>query len=209
MRQYFGRIAKLIYPVVRTIRYLIYYNCFKKRHFTIISNNCWGGTIYKRFGLKYQTPFVGLFLFAPDYLKLLKNLDHYLGCELSFARRSKYEMELIKNGTLDKYPIGLLDDIELHFIHYKSEYEAKQKWLRRLNRINWDSLYVEFSDRDLCTESLLEEFDKLPFEHKVCFTAKNHPQLRTCYWLEEFNDEPFVGQGAINCSFDVLKWLNK
>lgn len=31
-------------------------------HFTIISNNCWGGTIYQSYGVKYQTPTIGMFI---------------------------------------------------------------------------------------------------------------------------------------------------
>jgi uncharacterized protein (DUF1919 family) len=37
--------------------------------FSIISNNCWGGFVYQYFGLKYSSPFAGLFLFSKDYLK--------------------------------------------------------------------------------------------------------------------------------------------
>jgi len=52
----------------------------KNRNFTIVSNNCWGGEVYRGFGLPYQTPFVGLFLFPACYIKLLKNLKNYRRC---------------------------------------------------------------------------------------------------------------------------------
>lgn len=38
----------------------------KNKCFTIISNNCWGGFVYQKFNLQYRTPFVGLFIFAPQ-----------------------------------------------------------------------------------------------------------------------------------------------
>ncbi|HHS93529.1 MAG TPA: DUF1919 domain-containing protein, partial [Campylobacterales bacterium] len=46
-----------------------------KHDFSIISNNCWGTFIYKKYGLPYQSPFVNLFIFADDYLKLLENFS--------------------------------------------------------------------------------------------------------------------------------------
>ena len=33
----------------------------KNRDFTIISNNCWGGTVYEAHNLQKQSPTVGLF----------------------------------------------------------------------------------------------------------------------------------------------------
>lgn len=48
------------------------------RNFTIISNNCWGGELYKELNLAYNTPFIGLFIYAPCYIKMLKNLRFYL-----------------------------------------------------------------------------------------------------------------------------------
>ena len=43
--------------------------------FTIVSNNCWGTFIYKKFGLNYQSPFINLLIFAPDYIELLENFS--------------------------------------------------------------------------------------------------------------------------------------
>ncbi|WP_245150281.1 DUF1919 domain-containing protein, partial [Streptococcus pneumoniae] len=57
----------------------------------------------------------------------------------------------------------LLDDIELHFLHYADEEEATQKWNRRLERIHWDNLYFKFNDNDACTYELMKEFEELLF----------------------------------------------
>lgn len=54
------------------------------KDFTIISNNCWGAFVYQKFNLQYNTPFVGLFLFAPDYIKLLKNFENMINNKLTF-----------------------------------------------------------------------------------------------------------------------------
>ena len=65
-----------------------------------------------------------MFVFSPDYIKMLKNLKHYLSgsISLTFVKESKY----IKDFD-NAYPLALLDDIELHFLHYADEEEATQK----------------------------------------------------------------------------------
>ena len=69
----------------------------KNKCFTIISNNCWGGFVYQKFNLQYRTPFVGLFIFAPDYIELLENFDILIEKKLFFidAGSSKYKNLLI------------------------------------------------------------------------------------------------------------------
>ena len=43
--------------------------------FSIISNNCWAGWVYRRYGIEYRTPTVGLFIMPSDYIIFLKNLQ--------------------------------------------------------------------------------------------------------------------------------------
>ncbi len=138
--------------------------------FVIISNNCWGAEIYKYYNKPYNSPFVGLFLFGPDYIKLLENFNYYLNMELKFASSSKW----IK--TLPKYPVGLLGEIEIHFMHYKSEGEAKEKWCRRIARmttIDSDKFYFKICERDLVTSDLIRKFHSLPFKNKISFSTES------------------------------------
>ncbi len=86
--------------------------------FTIFSNNCWAAEIYKELDIKYQTPMVGLYVLPNDYIKLLEHLKEYM----------QYDLKFIKKSEKNAYPIGLLHDVELHFMHYKTEEEAKEKW---------------------------------------------------------------------------------
>ena len=51
---------------------------------TIISNNCWGGNVYQKFGLKYTSPTIGLFMIGEDYVKFCKNLRYYSTLNLKF-----------------------------------------------------------------------------------------------------------------------------
>jgi uncharacterized protein (DUF1919 family) len=151
----------------------------RNKNFSIISDNCWGGFVYQNYNINYKSPFVGLFIFSPDYLKLLKNLREYMDLPLRFieAEKSSYKEQLVEYNTLNTYPIAKLGDIEIHFLHYKNEEEANKKWNRRKARIDYDNLIVKFCDRDLATEALIEQFFLLNFDRKVCLTASkyDHP----------------------------------
>lgn len=141
---------------------------------TIISNNCWGGHVYRYFGMEYLSPTIGLYFFANDYVKFCKNLQYYLEQQISFitVEESEHKTELYKRKT--SCPIGTLGDIEIIFLHYKSEKEALEKWNRRSKRINWDNLVFKFSEQNLCDKKDIIAFDKLPYERKIVFTSQDY-----------------------------------
>lgn len=160
------------YPLLRRL----YAPVLRNRSFSILSDNCWGGFMSRYLGLGYRSPFVGLFVFSPDYIRLLENLEAVYA-DLRFIRpgRSKYAASLAPGAA---YPIATVgDDIELHFLHYASEAEAARKWRRRLGRLDPENLIVKFCDRDRCTPELIARFDRLPYRQKVCFTARPYPGL--------------------------------
>lgn len=165
-----NKLKPIIYPVINFIPR----KRLKNKQFTIICDNCWAGKVYQELGLPYQTPFIGMFVFSPDYIKILKNIKYYLSGDISlrFIKESKYIQEFD-----NRYPIALLDDIELHFLHYANETEARQKWERRLRRINWDNLYFKFNDNDECSYELMQEFEALPFKSKVIFSSQRYHNL--------------------------------
>lgn len=149
----------------------------KNKDFTIISNNCWGGMIYESYNLSKQSPTVGLFFMAPDYIKFVSDLKHYTSSELKFIdpKQSRYVDELKTDARFGHYPIAVLDDIEIMFLHAHSEEEARGKWDRRCSRINWDKLIVKFNDQNGCTEDDVITFSKLPHKNKLFFTIKDWP----------------------------------
>lgn len=164
----------------------------RNKQVTIISNNCWGGFMYQSCRIKYNSPFIGLYMYAPEYIALLRNLKYNLSQPLRFI---KHEQSIYKNIVPTQYILGVLGDtgIEIVFMHYHLEEEALEKWNRRMRRINWNNMIVKFSDTDFgCSDNLIEEFDKMPFEHKVCFTAKKHPKCNSVIYMPEFKDQPFV-----------------
>lgn len=156
--------------------------------FSIISNNCWAGTaVYQPFGLKYNTPTVGLFIMDEDYIRFLENLKWYIVQKPVYIKpeNSKYYDKISDCGTKPvTYPIATIgDDIELHFLHYHSEDEALSKWIRRVNRVNFDKLLVKMSLRDsgFDREAMLKRFSSLPFKNKICFSPIQYPSINVIY----------------------------
>ena len=131
---------KTIMKLIKKIRYI----ALKNRDFSIISNNCWGGHIYQYFGMKYTSPTIGLTFFADEYIKFVTNFDYYINCELTFIPKSESKYYYRYKDRDKYYPIGKQDDIEVVFLHYKSEEEAYQKWNRRKKRINYNNLIFKF-----------------------------------------------------------------
>ncbi len=164
----------------------------RNKQVTIISNNCWGGFMYQSCRIKYNTPFIGLYMYAPEYIALLRNLKYNLSQPLHFIT---YEQSKYKGIVSPKYILGVLGDtgIEIVFMHYHLQEEILEKWNRRLKRINWDNMIVKFSDTAYgCTAELIEEFDRMPFANKVCFTAKAYPKCNNVILMKEYAGKDFV-----------------
>lgn len=201
-------IKKKIKPYVFAWRYRNERNALENKSFTIISDNCWGGRIYQELGLPYQSPFIGLFIYSPDYVKLLSNLRYYLSGNISlkFVQESRY-----RTKEEIYYPVALLDDIEIHFLHYKDEEEARSKWNRRLARMHWDNLYFKMNDNDQATYQLLKDFQELPYKAKVIFSAKRYDDLKNLVFFENRSEQGFVGEDLkiYHPYFNVVEWLNQ
>ena len=141
----------------------------------MVSNNCWGAHIYQALGLPYCTPFVGLFVPPDSYLRLLANFAVLIRSELRFSPASAIAglNEMRQRDGL-AYPIALLGgEVELHFLHYANEAEARTKWTRRVERMPSDPAryFFKFDDREHASAQQIAQFCAMPLAHKVCFTA--------------------------------------
>lgn len=98
-------------------------------------------------------------------------------------------MEFQEKETDLNYPVAMLGDLTLHFVHYESYAEAVEAFKKRAKRINYDNLFVIFSERDGCTYEDLKVFDSLPYENKVVFTAHPYEEIRSAFYMEGFEGE--------------------
>ncbi len=176
----------------------------ENREISILSNNCCGGFIYKDMKLQFLSPTIGLFFFTPDYIRFLSGLDRYLGMDLSFTRESRF-------NVVPSYPIGLLDDIEIHFTHYRDQEHARAKWNERKTRIRKDRLFVVGAEVLGCTPEHVRDFDALPFAHKVFFTKYAYPQYKNALQLKRYEKQEFEEylrwRGWVGY-IDLVKWFN-
>lgn len=127
--------------------------------FTIISNNCTGGYVYQYFGVPYKTPTEGLYFTTEDYLKLLERPEYYFKHEVKLI--DSQQSTLAKMGRDIHYPVGLIDDVEVYFMHYPDPKEALSKWYRRASRMNFKKLFFLLTETELATEDHIKRFSKL------------------------------------------------
>lgn len=187
-----------------------------KSDFTIISNNCWGGLVYESYQLPKQTPTVGMYFMAEEYIKFVSNLEHYVkDCTLDFIdpESSRHKEFYRKDIRFGSFPIGLLGDVEIALLHFRSRDEAKEKWERRCSRIQWNSLLVKMNDQNNCTYEQADYFMKLPFKNKLFFTVKKEwtsiPEITLLEPKQETDccglfDEPF----GSNKNLDINRIIN-
>ena len=118
-----------------------------------------------------------------------------------------------------------LDDIYLYGLHYADFEQMKNKWNLRKKRINFDNIYIIFSERDNCTYNDLVRFDKLKYSKKIVFTHKKYENISSSYYIKntDINDS----ESAINKieplsnyksklspfkyidDFDYVSWINE
>lgn len=182
------------------------------KNFTIISNNCFGGNVYRINNLKYQSPTCGLFFIAPEYIKFIYNIKKYINKPITEITidESKYASYLKKIDY--KGIIGKIEDIEICFMHYENINEVQEKWHRRTERINWEYIIYKFNDQNLCTYKELKEFNDFNAKNKICFTAKEYSEFNTIQ-LKQYKDEEFVKSDTFEKDykkyFDIYVFINK
>lgn len=182
------------------------------RDFTIISNDCWGGMAYEELAMRYDTPFVGLFVVIEDYMRLLRRPQFYCEAKMEFATQSRrQEINSWREAIRKPYPIGVLNgDVEVHFVHYASRDEAETKWMRRARRIHWENLLVKvcWHDDDRM-EDWLREFDGMAYAKKISLVPNESPDLRHAVRLRDYTTDGSAQYWSSHRHFDVAAWLNR
>ena len=177
----------------------------KSRDFTIIASNCTGTLPYRFLDMEYLTPTANLFFHAPCYLKFVTRLDHYLAQPLRFISASRYANGRQVHAEHGLYPIGILDDIEIHFMHYSDASDAAEKWERRKKRINRNNLVYAFTDRDGCTPEIMQAFDRLP-GRKLMLTAKPAPWISCAVTVPHWYGQSEIGDAYTQ--YNTLRHVN-
>lgn len=167
----------------------------KTQEFTVISNNCFGGFVYQRYGLPYKTPTAGVFFMPKDFLRLLERPQTYFSLPLEFVEpMTTPHAEVLRadDEHYGQYPVARLGDIYVYFMHYATVQEAQEKWVRRCARICWNRVLYKFCDQNGATKEDIAAFDALPHKNKVCFCAKAYPEYKSVVTLRADAGQPCV-----------------
>ena len=156
-------------------------NKLKNQDFSIIGPDCNASFIYYDLGLKYLTPTVNLAIPMDDFVKMIGNLEWYM------------EQEITEIKDAGKCPAGLLGDVRINFVHYKTFAEGVKKWEERKKRICWDNLFIMGTERGSCNYETLQRFEQLPYKNKVLFTKKEYPEFPSTYYIKGFEQEKELG----------------
>lgn len=179
---------------------------------TLLASNCIAGEIYHDLGLPFLSPTINLWMVQPDFLKFVLDLDYYLDSDLMFnqEKKDKYKCPVADLGTGDK-------KITLIFLHYKSDFDAKEKWNERKKRINRDKICLLMSDRDGINADDMRTFSEIKCYRKVLFTYKDYPQYDFTFKLEKdpnrecvrnYQMKKWNGFWRYESQFNAAKWLN-
>lgn len=152
----------------------------RQKALTILSQNCIGGVFSHDMKLEFRSPTVNLFMSAEDYLKFVENLEFYLKREPV-------------GGPFEEYPVGMLGDLKLHFVHYKTFEEARQAWLRRAKRMDLSKILVLCTDRDGFSPELFERWKGISYP-KLLFTAdKRYADHPDSLYIPKYAKDGCVG----------------
>ena len=174
----------------KQIRRLFFKKSVRRLHqknFCIIANNCLGSKIYQILKIQYNTPFVGLFIQPNCFVKLAINFEHYIRQPLRFSERSKYEKYNSNEQSGTPYPLGLLDDVEIHFLHYNNENIAATKWRERCSRIDKDSLYYTMVADETAEPKIIIKYLKQVKAPRVCLHNKRNLRLPGSFYIPPVN----------------------
>lgn len=157
-----------------------------------------GGVIYNSLGHRFLSPTINLYFDTEDYFRFLQNPRFYTSNDAIFHE--------IRN-TGEAWPVVGINDIKVHFMHYHDCTEAVNKWKERSKRINWNNIYVIFSEGGGCVYSDIAAFDKLNYANKVIFTHKEMTEIKSSVFLHKA--QWIVGDGAVRLNYPLTGYINK
>lgn len=170
--------------------------------FSIISDDCWGGQIYRQYRIQYSTPTVGLYINIPEYINFLRNIKSEQITNLQFLSTDK------------KFPVARTPYAKLYFMHYNSVEEAKIKFSTRYNRIKWSRLLVKIDfGRPGVRMSDIEEWNSMKIPNSIALYSPNTPLPDSgIYNGLLVSDWVLDGAKMFNITrkhFNIYAWINK
>ncbi len=192
----------------------------KNHRFTILSNRCIGGVMTHNVGERFRSPTVNLIIPDEAFLAFCRHVRAYADCPLEQASEAER-----RQFPPMRCPVGILrggekslPDIPVFFLHFQSFEQAKEKWEARYRRVNYEDLFIMMDCKLNASDTLLDAFHQLPFEHKIIFSDRDDPQRWPCNFPFSFYLRGVGGlyapirRGLLEFQgideFDYVQWLN-
>jgi len=176
----------------------------KTDRYTFISNNCFGASVYKHFNRQYDNPFIGSYIQDDfQFVKLCSNFSSYMDMVPTFgAGKLPFDSQgIIKIGS---FPNMFLGDIEINWIHEKSEKICLEKYLRRKERMKGKTPFFVFGDSLMHQnhsneerESLIQSFLKISASQRIYIRKEN---------VSEFREKSFDDRNPGNGHAKPVSW---
>ena len=184
----------------------------KNDGFTILCSNCIGGTISHRFGKRFLSPTINLYLTQADFIQFCVYLDYYLPQKLVFIDTDKNHPVAELHGDGKNIPT-----ITIYFNHAKTNLEAEEAWNRRKARVNRDNLYIILYYLDGLSIDDLKKLETVKCNNKVVFTAKHLPDISWSYYIKpnmnhkypyNYLEKNVFGIRYFERYFNIIEFLN-
>ena len=195
------RIIKYIIKKIIQLLYKCELRQLKNDNFSLFCNVCIGGIIYSNLKKQFLSPTINLWLTCDDFCKFLLNLDKYIESPIKFI-------------GYDEGPIGVIDDIKIHFNHYKSIEDALNAWNRRKQRINKKNMYaiIRWSEESKINQNILNELNQ-KYKNIILISPKKLKGIKYKYIKCPNNEKDqmmtFTGLRYWELQFNYVKFLNK
>lgn len=143
--------------------------------FTVLSQNCIGGVLYHDLGAPFLSPTINLYIPEPGFVRLALDPARYMRLPLHMSMG-------------ESWPVGMLGDVRIEFMHYASCEEAEAAWARRAERIRYDRIAIVGTDRDGFDDEAFALWQTIPHP-KVLFTANSaYAQHEDSVYLPRFSE---------------------
>lgn len=177
----------------------------KLDHFTLFVGNCAGGYIYHQLGVPFESPTINMMICDDDFYKIMCRPDYYFS----------HAIEPWKDPEFPELISGKIDDVILHFNHYKTFEDGVKAWHRRVKRIDPDNSYIIAADIRL-TPEMIANYGKVKCKKLVVFTSRDY-DYPWCLKVKRYEGMTHVGnyisktlkgKWAFEEFFDYVGWLN-
>ena len=141
-----------------------------------------------------------------DYLTFILNLDHYL------------KLEIMPYKSSENCPAGIIGDIPINFVHYKTFEEGVSAWEKRKKRINYSALYFVLFDTvdGEISEKDIVEFGNIKCANKIVLSKNYYPQYDYVLTIplkegdrnKHYMNRNCIGRRRFEPAFDYVQWIN-